>query len=104
MAIDQLLPTSGGIQGAISRVASSARGAADPSGGADFAQSLSNLLDGVEKTAAEANTAVAGMTDKSVEVHDAMIAMQRAEMQLQLTVQVRNKLVSAYQEIMRMSI
>jgi flagellar hook-basal body complex protein FliE len=37
-------------------------------------------------------------------VHDAMIALQRAEMSLQLTVQIRNKLVSAYQDIMRMPI
>ncbi len=34
----------------------------------------------------------------------AMIALQRAEMSLQLTVQVRNKLVQAYQDIMRMPI
>jgi flagellar hook-basal body complex protein FliE len=33
-----------------------------------------------------------------------MIAMQRAEMSLQLTIQVRNKLVQAYQDIMRMPI
>jgi flagellar hook-basal body complex protein FliE len=33
-----------------------------------------------------------------------MIALQRAEMALQLTVQVRNKVVQAYQDIMRMPI
>jgi flagellar hook-basal body complex protein FliE len=37
-------------------------------------------------------------------VHEAMIALQRAEMTLQLTVQVRNKLMQAYQEIMRMPV
>jgi flagellar hook-basal body complex protein FliE len=44
------------------------------------------------------------MLDKSVDVHDAMIALQRAEMSLQLAVQVRNKLVQAYQDIMRMPV
>ncbi len=44
------------------------------------------------------------MLDGTGDVHDAMIALQRADMALQLTVQVRNKLVTAYQEIMRMPI
>ena len=44
------------------------------------------------------------MLDGSGDVHEAMIALQRADMTLQLTVQVRNKLVQAYQEIMRMPI
>jgi flagellar hook-basal body complex protein FliE len=38
------------------------------------------------------------------DVHDAMIAIQRAEMSLELTVQVRNKLAQAYQDVMRMPI
>ena len=58
----------------------------------------------VEEAAAEANDAVTGMVDKTVDVHDAMIALQRAEMTLQLTVQIRNKLVGAYNDIMRMPI
>jgi flagellar hook-basal body complex protein FliE len=37
-------------------------------------------------------------------VHDAMIALQRSELALQLAVQVRNKLVQAYQDVMRMPI
>ena len=79
-------------------------GAASAGGGADFGESLSKLIDGVEKTGGDANTAINNMLDKSGEVHDVMIALQRAEMALQLTIQVRNKLVSAYQEIMRMPI
>jgi flagellar hook-basal body complex protein FliE len=40
----------------------------------------------------------------AVEVHQAMIAMQKASMALQLTVQVRNKVIEAYQEVMRMQV
>ncbi len=80
-------------------------GAASVTGGGEaFADSLSKLIDGVENTQANANVAITNMVDKEGEVHDAMIAMQRAEMSLQLTIQVRNKLVSAYQEIMRMPV
>ena len=77
----------------------SAAGAAD-----GFADALGRLLDGVEQTAGEANVAIGNMVQKNGEVHDAMIALQRAEMSLQLTVQIRNKFVAAYQEIMRMPI
>jgi len=72
--------------------------------GSSFGQSLMNLVQDVEKSGGEANTAVSNMLDKSGDVHDAMIALQRAEMTLQLTVQIRNKLVQAYQDIMRMPV
>ena len=62
------------------------------------------MLEGVEKSSAEANTAVGRMLDGTGDVHEAMIALQRADLALQLTVQVRNKLVPAYQEIMRMPV
>ncbi|MBI4265877.1 MAG: flagellar hook-basal body complex protein FliE [Acidobacteria bacterium] len=74
------------------------------SSGDGFAASLGRLIEGVEQTAGDANVAIANMLDKSGEVHDAMIALQRADMSLQLTVQIRNKLVQAYQDIMRMPI
>jgi len=44
------------------------------------------------------------MLDGSGDVHEAVIALQKADTALQLTVQVRNKIVQAYQDIMRMSI
>jgi flagellar hook-basal body complex protein FliE len=74
------------------------------SGGSSFADTLQSLVNGAEQSAAEANSAVTGMLDKSVDVHDAMIALQRADMSLQLAVQIRNKLVQAYQDIMRMPV
>ena len=69
-----------------------------------FGESLATLVDSVETSADRANSAVAQMLDGRGDVHDAMIALQRAELTLQLTVQVRNKLVQAYQDIMRMPV
>jgi flagellar hook-basal body complex protein FliE len=69
-----------------------------------FAESLGRLVSSVEETGAQANDAVGAMLDGTGDVHEAMIALQRADMALQFTVQVRNKLVTAYQEIMRMPI
>lgn len=84
----------------IGSVPSSTGSGASPS----FADALKQLVEGAEDNAGQANTAVTGMLDKSVDVHDTMIALQRAEMSLQLAVQVRNKLVQAYQDIMRMPV
>ena len=89
-----------GAEGTLARVA---RTAAAPDA-SSFADSLGKLIDNVEETQADANGAVVNMLDSSGEVHDAMIALQRAEMTLQLTVQIRNKLVQAYQDVMRMPI
>ena len=69
-----------------------------------FGDKLAALVEQVEQTNTEANDAVTGMINKSGDVHDAMIALQRAEMTLQMTMQIRNKLVQAYQEIMRMPV
>jgi flagellar hook-basal body complex protein FliE len=69
-----------------------------------FVDSLGRLVLSTERAGDNANTAVAGMLDGSADVHEAMIALQQADVALQFTVQVRNKLVQAYQEIMRMPI
>jgi flagellar hook-basal body complex protein FliE len=44
------------------------------------------------------------IVDKSVNVHQVMLALEEASLSLQLAVQVRNKVVEAYQEIARMQL
>jgi flagellar hook-basal body complex protein FliE len=90
-----------GISSITRGIKTAATGAPDASA---FAESLGKLVDNVEQTALDANQAVTNMVDKSGDVHEAMIALQRAETTLQMTVQIRNKLVSAYNDIMRMPI
>ena len=69
-----------------------------------FADKLEALVKSVDDTTAQANTAVTSMMNKTGDVHDAMIALHRAETTFQLTVQIRNKLVAAYNDIMRMPV
>ena len=69
-----------------------------------FTDSLSNLIDSVNDSASTANTAVNDMVTGTGDVHHAMLALQRSETMLEITVQVRNKLMQAYQDIMRMPI
>jgi flagellar hook-basal body complex protein FliE len=97
----------GSIASSIPPVAPSGAGAASnasSSAPASFGDALAKLVNSVETSDSTANTAVQGMLDGTGDVHDAMIALQRAELTLQLTVQMRNKLVQAYQDIMRMPV
>jgi flagellar hook-basal body complex protein FliE len=98
MAIDRL---AGSIQTTPLLPSSPKPGAAAAGG---FTAAVAKVLDATETANAAANRAVADMVQGSGEVHDAMIALQRADISLQFTVQVRNKLVQAYQEIMRMPV
>jgi flagellar hook-basal body complex protein FliE len=83
-----------------------AGGGLDPAGGAQasFADALTQLVGSVEGASGEANQAIGRMIDGSGDVHEAVIAMQKADTMLQLTVQIRNKLVQAYQDVMRMPV
>jgi flagellar hook-basal body complex protein FliE len=99
MAIERL---AGSIQTVPLLGGSRPQGGAVPEGG--FAGSLNELVTAVEGTNRDANEAVGRMLDGSGDVHDAMIALQRADLTLQFTMQVRSKLIQAYQEIMRMPV
>ena len=98
MAIDPLSVTGTGLVPAGRTMATPS--ASEASGGVSFG----DRLGGVESADADANAAVGRMLDGSGDVHEAMIALQRADVMLQLTVQIRNKLVQAYQDVMRMSV
>lgn len=102
MAIDPLTPS---IRPAsIGRLNAEKPAADTASSGTSFGDSLAGLLASVDESAGAANDAVANMLQGKGDVHEAMIALQRAETTLQITVQVRNKLVQAYQDMMRMPI
>jgi flagellar hook-basal body complex protein FliE len=91
--------------GSLARTPQTSKATSDAAAaGMSFGESLMSMVESVAQQGADANASVSNMLDKSGDVHDAMIALQRAEMSLQLTVQIRNKLVSAYQDIMRMPI
>lgn len=72
----------------------------------DFSQALKASLDQVNQTQVNAETLGKNfvMGDDSVSLSDVMISGQKANIAFQATVQVRNKLVSAYQDIMNMQV
>ena len=72
----------------------------------DFSQALKASLDNVASAQNHADKLGQKFTmgDDSVNLSDVMISMQKASISFQATVQVRNKLVSAYQEMMNMQV
>ena len=81
-------------------------GAAESSSKVSFSDALKAQLDNVSKAqlGAEDMGKRFASGDDSVSLSDTMIAMQKASISFQATVQVRNKLVSAYQSIMNMQV
>ena len=70
-----------------------------------FVEMLGNALQGVNDSQQQAdNLANQVALGKDVEIHDAVLATEEANLSFQYTMQIRNKLIEAYQEIMRMQI
>ncbi|WP_263409176.1 flagellar hook-basal body complex protein FliE [Terriglobus tenax] len=68
-----------------------------------FANVLASAMQDATALEKQAQMTVKGLMDGSgVEVHQAMIATQKADMAFELALQVRNKAVAAYQQMMQM--
>lgn len=68
----------------------------------EFLNSAIQQVSGLQKESEKLNEALAlGLTDN---IHQVMIASEKASVAMQFTMQVRNKVLDAYQEIMRMPI
>jgi flagellar hook-basal body complex protein FliE len=85
-----------------------AQGITQPGGkgnGQNFGDMLKGALDQVNNLQKSADaSAVQVATGQGGDLHTAMVSMEEASLALQLTLQVRNKLTDAYQEVMRMQV
>lgn len=71
--------------------------------GVPFAGMFQSMVQQTSALDQKASQAVTGLLNGSgVEIHDAMIATQKASMAFELALQVRNKAVGAYQQMMGM--
>jgi flagellar hook-basal body complex protein FliE len=75
-------------------------------GATDFAAVLKSSLDGVAQmqNSAESMQQAFVMGDNNVNLSDVMINSQKANIAFQTTVQVRNKVIAAYNDIMNMQV
>jgi len=92
---------------ATSQVASGKSAQAAASAGAtDFGQVLQSAIADVSSAQMQAQEMAKGFSagDPNVNLQDVMVNLQKASLSFQQMVQVRNKLVTAYQDIMNMSV
>lgn len=84
--------------------AAGAAPAAEPAGGG-FADTLRGALDNVNAAQSRSSELAAGYERGEVtDIAKVMLARQEAGIAFEATLQVRNKLLSAYQDIMRMGV
>lgn len=80
-------------------------GAPDASASGGFLDTLKNAIGKANDVQMQANQAVdALVTGQAQDLHGTMVALQQADVSFQLMMQIRNKLVTAYEEIQRMQV
>jgi len=82
---------------------SSSAAAPTADGESDFLATLKESMNAVEGAQSEARDQVAQLlSGNGADLHSAMIAVEKADLSFQLMMQVRNKIVQAYQQISNM--
>jgi flagellar hook-basal body complex protein FliE len=78
---------------------------ADDSQQASFMDMLRDSLQKVNQSQLQSDQAIQSfLRGETSDVHTVMIAMEKADLNFRFAMQVRNKVISAYEEVMRMQI
>ena len=104
--VDQLLGQMRAAQGLAAKIQARVGADAAQATKPDFAAVLKSSIDQVNSTQkqAESMTVAFETGAKDVQLHDVMISLSKANVSFQQMVQVRNRLVSAYHDIMNMQV
>ena len=70
-------------------------------GGGGFGNFLKDAIDQVNNLEKTSTGELEKFLDEKTDLHSVMIALEKADLSFQTMMQVRNKIVSAYQEIMK---
>lgn len=74
-------------------------------GGKSFADTLKDAVQSVNQAQKDADVQMQNLaTGKAQSIPDVMIAAEKAEIALKLMLQVRNKIIDAYQDVMKMQV
>jgi flagellar hook-basal body complex protein FliE len=81
-----------------------AAGAVEPAPGGRFADALGEALHSVEKLQLDADRSAEAVAMGGGNLHETALALEKADVAMRVATKIRNKVVDAYQEVMRMSI
>ncbi|WP_217595914.1 flagellar hook-basal body complex protein FliE [Cohnella sp. GbtcB17] len=102
MIINNLLGASGISAAPMTQLQNAQAGTTPSEATASFADFLKKAVDSVAAQEQNSHAVTDQFIVGNADVSDVMIASTKAELSLELTAQVRNKVVEAYQEVMRM--
>ncbi len=81
------------------------QGSGAPQQGVGFLETLQKSMESVNEDQIQADSAVKDLVaGKSKNIHETMLSIQKAELSLKTMMQVRNKILEAYKEIIRMQV
>lgn len=70
-----------------------------------FSNILKGMVDGVNDAQITGDKAITDLQSGNAEhLHEVMIAVEKADISMRMLVQIRNKAITAYEELMRMQI
>jgi len=93
------------IQGITSVAQALELGPAKPATGGDFAQALGGGLKALNTDLNASDEVLRSLAaGKDIPMHDVMIVMTRAQVDLQFAVELRNRLVESYQQLSQMQV
>jgi flagellar hook-basal body complex protein FliE len=75
--------------------------AESPTGGTAFGERLEAAMADLETTTKEADAAGEGLVTGEVDLHEAMVSMEKADLVLRVAGTVRNKVIEAYQQLVQ---
>jgi flagellar hook-basal body complex protein FliE len=75
-----------------------------PTSGPSFADTLTNAVASVDHLQTAADQQATALAEGAGNLHETSIALSKAEVGMHFMMQVRNKVVAAYEDIMKMSI
>ncbi len=74
-------------------------------GDKSFSETMKESILKVNDVQSQASQSIVDLTTgRNTDIHQTMIAVEKAEVTFQLMMQVRNKLISAYEEVSRMQV
>lgn len=105
MPLTQIVSAATGGPAALTGMGSTVGGSTgpSPSNESPFSDLMKDVVGDVNRLQQEAAQATTGlMTGSGVDVHQAMIATEKASMAFELSLALRNKAIQAYQQVMSM--
>ena len=84
------------------QIAAEAAGKVQQKNTADFGKVMKGAIEKVDRLEKEADRSVIDLLQGKASIHETMIALQKADMSMQLLLNIRNKVIESYREIMHM--